>query len=176
MSYNSRHSLRRHLTIKTSDKDTCLFVLSSYVNKGPDSIQGTTSENHSNWSCLPTDGYKSSLPLWLHITIEANAVRGTTREDHGDWWCSSADGYHQLFTSLQLLWDTKSDMDDKGLFGDRAKVFKLHCSVQHSKQNQTLKLFDAASISAILLTTDVAAHGFINKMKIDCRNGILFPF
>jgi ATP-dependent RNA helicase DDX31/DBP7 len=80
--------------------------------------------------------------------------------------CASVDYHHQLFASLEPLWDTKSDTDDNGLFGDRAQVFKLHGSVEHSKRNQTLKQFDAASDSAILLTTDVAARG-LNLPGVD---------
>jgi hypothetical protein len=74
----SPRSLWHHLAIKNSGKDTCLFLSSSYVDQCHHSVRGTTSKNHSNWGCLPTNGYKSSHPLWLHITIEANTVRGTT--------------------------------------------------------------------------------------------------
>eukprot|EP00934_Nitzschia_sp_Nitz4_P008234 Nitzschia sp. Nitz4//scaffold332_size19022//15494//18061//NITZ4_008743-RA/size19022-processed-gene-0.23-mRNA-1//-1//CDS//3329548210//8224//frame0 len=77
--------------------------------------------------------------------------------------CASVDFHHQLFQSMEPLWDKPDDdtttTEQRGLFGDRAKVFKLHGNVQHSQRNQTLKLFDKAKEAAILLTTDVSARG-----------------
>lgn len=90
--------------------------------------------------------------------------------------CASVDFHYQLFNALEeSLWD-----DDKiekyqydtstpvGLFGKKARVFKLHGSVPHLKRNQTMKelnsktAIDVSKVKPqadILLTTDVSARG-----------------
>jgi hypothetical protein len=52
----------------------------------------------------------------------------TSQDARLDWamirkiFATGADYHHQLFASLQPLWGTKSDTEDKGLFGDRAQA------------------------------------------------------
>lgn len=84
--------------------------------------------------------------------------------------CASVDYHYELLSAMTSIWandgDDKDD-DDKGIFGDKARIFKLHGSVAHDKRNLTLKRFDAAKKqSAILLTTDVAARG-LNLPGVD---------
>lgn len=73
--------------------------------------------------------------------------------------CASVDYHYQLFESTQCLWDAREEKEEKGIFGNKAEVFKLHGSVAHSRRSKTLKNFEAAPSSAILLTTDVSARG-----------------
>ena len=85
--------------------------------------------------------------------------------------CASVDYHYELLSSMSSMWandgDDNKDDGDKGVFGAKARIFKLHGSVAHDKRNLTLKLFDAAKKqSAILLTTDVAARG-LNLPGVD---------
>ena len=99
--------------------------------------------------------------------------------------CASVDFHYQLFNALEeSLWDddTKKDQDSDditaatddpiGLFGQKARVFKLHGSVPHAKRSQTMKEFSADSSKSkshgadILLTTDVSARG-LNLKGVD---------
>ena len=95
--------------------------------------------------------------------------------------CASVDFHYQLFNAMEeSLWD--EDNIDKeedsstpvGLFGRKARVFKLHGSVSHSKRSQTMKEFNSTTINPrksgsradILLTTDVSARG-LNLKGVD---------
>uniref|UniRef100_A0A7S4AWL8 ATP-dependent RNA helicase n=1 Tax=Pseudo-nitzschia australis TaxID=44445 RepID=A0A7S4AWL8_9STRA len=102
--------------------------------------------------------------------------------------CASVDFHYELFNALEeSLWDddsnAKKDQEDAedvtetamGLFGRKARVFKLHGSVSHSKRSQTMKEFNAnistdpkksKSRADILLTTDVSARG-LNLKGVD---------
>ena len=95
--------------------------------------------------------------------------------------CASVDFHHQLFNAFEdSLWDDDNAGEDginqaKGLFGQKARVFKLHGSVSHSKRSQTMKEFNAKitidsqktkSRADILLTTDVSARG-LNLKGVD---------
>jgi len=102
--------------------------------------------------------------------------------------CASVDFHYELFNALEeSLWDdddnVKKGQEDTdgttekpiGLFGRRARVFKLHGSVSHSKRSQTMKEFNgkmsndsnnSKSRADILLTTDVSARG-LNLKGVD---------
>ena len=96
--------------------------------------------------------------------------------------CASVDFHYQLFNAMEeSLWDDENNdsQDDSstpiGLFGRKARVFKLHGSVSHSKRSQTMKEFNSktatnsrsSSLRAdILLTTDVSARG-LNLKGVD---------
>ena len=92
--------------------------------------------------------------------------------------CASVDFHYQLFNAMeQSLWDDEnSDSQDDssnavGLFGRKARVFKLHGSVSHSKRSQTMKEFNSKTAKSdsradILLTTDVSARG-LNLNGVD---------
>eukprot|EP00526_Cylindrotheca_closterium_P001265 CAMPEP_0113632462 /NCGR_PEP_ID=MMETSP0017_2-20120614/16874_1 /TAXON_ID=2856 /ORGANISM="Cylindrotheca closterium" /LENGTH=894 /DNA_ID=CAMNT_0000543021 /DNA_START=9 /DNA_END=2693 /DNA_ORIENTATION=+ /assembly_acc=CAM_ASM_000147 len=127
------------------------------------------------------DGYSASTPRQLeqfHITVTAKLRLSTLvaflvqRIKKGErvvvfmGTCASVDYHCQLFESSESLWESDSDTDSKGLFGSKAKVFKLHGSVAHSRRNQTLKNFNAVKSSAILLSTDVSARG-LNLKGVD---------
>lgn len=131
------------------------------------------------------DGFSESTPRQLaqfHITVTAKLRLSTLvsflvqRVSQGErtvvfmGTCSCVDFHHKLIQSMEPLWaDEEEDADsssNNGLFGSKAQVFKLHGNVQHSKRNQTLKLFDKAVGGAILLTTDVSARG-LNLEGID---------
>mmetsp|Transcript_4570 Transcript_4570/g.11774 ORF Transcript_4570/g.11774 Transcript_4570/m.11774 type:complete len:944 (+) Transcript_4570:110-2941(+) len=90
--------------------------------------------------------------------------------------CASVDFHYQLFNALEdSLWDDDNSekyQDDTstvlGLFGRKARVFKLHGSVSHLKRSQTMKELNSKTTSDarkmkpgadILLTTDVSARG-----------------
>lgn len=127
------------------------------------------------------DGYSASTPRQLaqfHITVTAKLRLSTLvaflveRVKKGErvvvflGTCASVDYHYQLFESSESLWGNDSDTETKGLFGDKAKLFKLHGSVPHARRNQTLKNFDAIKSSAILLSTDVSARG-LNLQGVD---------
>lgn len=104
--------------------------------------------------------------------------------------CSCVDYHHYLFSSVEeSLWDDDktdySNLDGSGngrddadttakvtgLFGKKARIFKLHGSVPHAKRCQTMKEFSSTTggpklEAAVLLTTDVAARG-LNLEGID---------
>ena len=94
--------------------------------------------------------------------------------------CASVDFHYQLFNSLEeSLWDdgiikdqgnsTSSSDANLGLFGRKARVFKLHGSVPHAKRIQTMNEFTKDTLLSdprkskpnadILLTTDVSSRG-----------------
>jgi len=132
------------------------------------------------------EGYSESTPHQLaqfHITVTAKLRLSTLisflvqQVSEGQrtvvfmGTCACVDFHHQLFASMESLWvDDDNDEDGSeqktGLFGRKAQVFKLHGNVEHSKRNQTLKLFDKVTGGAVLLTTDVAARG-INLEGVD---------
>ncbi|KAL3944571.1 MAG: hypothetical protein SGBAC_001337 [Bacillariaceae sp.] len=140
---------------------------------------GSKGENDN--ATTTEDGFSASTPRQLaqfHITVTAKLRLSTLvaflvqRIKKGErvvvfmGTCASVDYHHQLFESSESLWESDSDSDFKGLFGSKAKVFKLHGSVAHSRRNQTLKNFDAVKSSAILLSTDVSARG-LNLKGVD---------
>lgn len=151
-------------------------------------------KNHGN----NADDFADSTPRQLaqfHITVTAKLRLSTLvaflaqRVSKGERTvvfmatCASVDFHYQLFNALEeSLWDDDDTVDDKddkstkvGLFGRKARVFKLHGSISHSKRSQTMKDFNAAtsansrkpkSRSDILLTTDVSARG-LNLEGVD---------
>jgi len=96
--------------------------------------------------------------------------------------CASVDFHYQLFNAMEeSLWDddNNENQDDSsspmGLFGRKARVFKLHGSVSHAKRSQTMKEFNSKTATSsrnsgsradILLTTDVSARG-LNLNGVD---------
>jgi ATP-dependent RNA helicase DDX31/DBP7 len=151
-------------------------------NSGPDQ---ETKEGEFSTDKKREDGYSDSTPRQLaqfHITVTAKLRLSTLvsfltqRVSKGErtvvfmGTCACVDFHHKLFQSMEPLWeDDEEDTDNSsknGLFGSKAQVFKLHGNVQHSKRNQTLKLFDKAVGGAILLSTDVSARG-LNLEGID---------
>lgn len=138
------------------------------------------------------EGYSDSTPRQLahfYVTVTAK-LRLTTlisfltqRVSKGErtvvfmGTCACVDYHYKLFQAMESIWDSPNDKvmntkdnDDKkaqsGLFGNKANIFKLHGSVQHSQRNQTLKQFDNADGATILLTTDVSARG-LNLEGVD---------
>ena len=129
-------------------------------------------------------GYSESTPRQLaqfHITVTAKLRLSTLvsflvhRVSQGDrtvvfmGTCACVDFHHKLFQAMEPLWIHSNAVAEKsrnGLFGEKAQIFKLHGSVQHSKRNLTLKLFEQAQKGAILLTTDVSARG-LNLEGVD---------
>jgi ATP-dependent RNA helicase DDX31/DBP7 len=120
------------------------------------------------------EGYSESTPRQLaqfHLTVTAKLRLSTLvaflveRVAKGErvvvfmGTCASVDYHYQLFEYAQSLWGMSGGKEEKGLFGNKAQVFKLHGSVAHSKRSKTLQNFEAVSSSAILLTTDVSARG-----------------
>jgi len=164
-----------------------------------DGESGATNNNDS-------EGFADSTPRQLaqfHVTVTAKLRLSTLvaflvqRISKGERTvvfmatCASVDFHHQLFNALEdSLWDddnAKKDQEDaddatetpSGLFGKKARVFKLHGSVSHSKRGQTMKEFNAntttisnddsgksKSRADILLTTDVSARG-LNLKGVD---------
>ncbi|KAL3942136.1 MAG: hypothetical protein SGARI_000370, partial [Bacillariaceae sp.] len=143
-----------------------------------------------------SENYSNSTPRQLaqfHLTVTAKLRLSTLiaflvqRISKGERTvvfmatCASVDYHYQLFAALeQSLWDDDEDAkeDDAdtsktptGLFGKKARVFKLHGNVAHAKRVQTMKEFTGGKHKAkrgasILLTTDVAARG-LNLDDID---------
>ena len=159
--------------------------------KGPKNMAEVKSKNDEGEadeqidSAKPMEGgYSESTPRQLaqfHITVTAKLRLSTLvsflvhRVSQGDrtvvfmGTCACVDFHHKLFQAMEPLWiDDNADTErsKNGLFGEKAQIFKLHGSVQHSKRNQTLKLFEQAQQGAILLTTDVSARG-LNLEGVD---------
>eukprot|EP00980_Cylindrotheca_fusiformis_P011200 scaffold2563_cov124-Cylindrotheca_fusiformis.AAC.31 len=120
------------------------------------------------------EGYSESTPRQLaqfHLTVTAKLrlsslvaflVKSVSKGERVVVFmgtCASVDYHYQLFESSESVWDESDENDKKGLFGNKAHVFKLHGSVAHAKRSKTLQNFEAVSSSAILLTTDVSARG-----------------
>jgi len=159
---------------------------STTVSKDNDTNEGENSTTTPHTE----SGYSDSTPRQLaqfHVTVTAKLRLSTLvsflvqRVSQGDrtvvflGTCACVDFHHKLFQSMESLWSSVENKDDDdtekskkngGLFGDKAQVFKLHGSIQHSKRNQTLKLFEQANKGAILLTTDVSARG-LNLEGVD---------
>ncbi|KAG7366651.1 inducible ATP-independent RNA helicase [Nitzschia inconspicua] len=137
-----------------------------------------------------SENYSSSTPRQLaqfHLTVTAKLRLATLvaflvqRISHGDrtvvfmGTCATVDYHYELFHALkESLWDGETVDDSEastGLFGKKARVYRLHGNVPHAKRVQTMEEFsknnDAMKKSAaILLTTDVAARG-LNLDSID---------
>ncbi|CAJ1957162.1 unnamed protein product [Cylindrotheca closterium] len=127
------------------------------------------------------NGYSASTPKQLaqfHISVTAKLRLATLvaflvqRVKKGErvvvfmGTCATVDYHYELFKASESLWENDSDSDSYGLFGSKARVFKLHGSVAHSRRNQVLKNFNGMKESAILLSTDVSARG-LNLKGID---------
>ena len=145
----------------------------------------------SRKSIKNADDFAHSTPRQLaqfHITVTAKLRLSTLvaflvqRISKGErtvvfmGTCASVDFHFELFNALEdSLWDddnTEKYQDDTstaiGLFGKKARVFKLHGSVSHLKRNKTMKELNSITTTGskkmerradILLTTDVAARG-----------------
>lgn len=151
--------------------------------------ESASAENSAN----DASDYAHSTPRQLaqfHITVTAKLRLSTLvaflvqRVSRGERTvvfmatCASVDFHYQLFNAMeQSLWDDENadDQDDSstpiGLFGRKARVFKLHGSVSHSKRTQTMKEFNSKTAKTdsradILLTTDVSARG-LNLNGVD---------
>jgi len=168
-------------------------------NVGNDETSGANTNNNDS------EGFVDSTPRQLaqfHVNVTAKLRLSTLvaflvqRVSKGERTvvfmatCASVDFHHQLFNAMEeSLWDDddakkgQENADDAtetaiGLFGSKARVFKLHGSVSHSKRIQTMKEFNAKTIASsndsrksksradILLTTDVSARG-LNLHGVD---------
>jgi ATP-dependent RNA helicase DDX31/DBP7 len=155
------------------------------VDRASMSTNGELAPDEENSTSKQTEvGYSESTPRQLaqfHITVTAKLRLSTLvsflvhRVSLGQrtvvfmGTCACVDFHHRLFQAMDPLWpDDKEDAEKSknGIFGTKAQIFKLHGSVQHSKRNQTLKLFEQAKKGAILLTTDVSARG-LNLEDVD---------
>jgi len=175
--------------VKGESKAEKMNRLAQKRNTGDDEINATGNNNND------ADDFAHSTPRQLaqfHITVTAKLrlstlvaflVQRVSKEERTVVFmatCASVDFHYQLFNALEeSLWDdddTIKDQDDTstavGLFGRKARVFKLHGSVSHSKRSQTMKEFnantttDSKSRGDILLTTDVSARG-LNLKDVD---------
>ena len=82
--------------------------------------------------------------------------------------CASVDFHHAIFKAVDCIMGSE---DEKGIFGSRCPVFKLHGNVPHAERQQVLRRFakggdDKAKSGALLLATDVAARG-LNLPHVD---------
>jgi ATP-dependent RNA helicase DDX31/DBP7 len=81
--------------------------------------------------------------------------------------CASVDYHHALFEALNSILEDDDTNTDKGIFGSKCPIYRLHGSVPHGERQLVLKRFMKQSLqSAVLLATDVAARG-LNLHDVD---------
>jgi ATP-dependent RNA helicase DDX31/DBP7 len=157
---------------------------SSNANSTDAKDETETSENYSN--STPRQLAQFHLTVTAKLRLSALVAFLVQRISKGErtvvfmGTCASVDYHYELFRAIeQSLWDGEDgEKDDAestktpvGLFGKKARVFKLHGNVAHAKRVQTMKEFTNSKSkseqgASILLTTDVAARG-LNLDDID---------